>query len=208
MALAVGVLAISGLVALAARPPLMAAPTTPPPGSSPLGLYAPSPSPLASASPPTSSGPTAGVGTQVGMQAPRLLLPHLAGGTLDSATAVGTPLWINFMATWCPACRDELPMMQSIYVELGDQLEIILVDVEEDEETILQFMLGLGVDLPTALDRDGAAQREWGAFVLPVHFFVDAEGIVQEVVFGGAPREIYIEAVKKIVPDAEIEIEP
>jgi thiol-disulfide isomerase/thioredoxin len=205
LALAVGVLALGGLVALASRPPLTPAPTSPAPGSSPLGIYTPSPSPVTSPSPTSSGEPSASVGPQVGMQAPRLVLPHLAGGTLDTATAAGTPLWINFMATWCLPCRDELPMMQRIDLQLGDELEVILVDVGEDEETVLSFLISLEVDLPTALDRDGAALREWGAFVLPVHFFIDADGIVQEVVFGGAPEEVFIEAVRKIVPDADLE---
>jgi thiol-disulfide isomerase/thioredoxin len=216
MALAVGVLAIGGLVALASQPPITPAPTSPPPGSS-LGLYTPSPSPSASASPTTSGGPSAQIGPQVGMIAPRIVLPHIAGGSLDTGTVTeaGTPLWINFMATWCPPCRDELPMMERIDLDLGDDpeteadlLEVVLVDVGEDEETVLQFLISIGVDLPTALDRDGAVQREWGALILPVHFFVDADGVVQEVVFGGAPEEVFLEAVRKIVPEADIEGEP
>jgi thiol-disulfide isomerase/thioredoxin len=206
-ALAVGVLALAALIAAAnARPPLAPPTPTARPGSSPLGLYTPTPGPSPTASP--TGSPTASTGTSVGSRAPRLLLPHLAGGELDTDTAAGTPLWINFMATWSPQSRDELPLMQEIDLSLGDELEVILVDVAEDGSTVLSFMLGLGVDLPTALDSDGAAQREWGAFVLPVHYFIDDQGIVQAVVFGGAPGDVFIEAVEKIVPGADINIEP
>jgi hypothetical protein len=46
--------------------------------------------------------------------------------------------------------------------------------------------------------------QAWGAYVLPIHFFIDAEGVVQEVVYGGAPEEILLAALRTIMPDAEI----
>ena len=64
-------------------------------------------------------------------------------------------------------------------------------------------MTSLQVDLPTALDQDAAVQRQWGAYALPVHYFLDANGVVQEVVYGGAPRELFESAVHKVVPDAK-----
>jgi hypothetical protein len=77
--------------------------------------------------------------------------------------------------------------------------------VAEDPDQVLNFMIELGVDLPVALDEDAAAQAEWGAYAMPVHFFIDEEGIVQEVVFGGAPREIYVQALQKVVPEADLD---
>ena len=206
-ALVVGALAMGGLLgAITSQRAQTPQPATPSPGSSPRGLYTPSPSPFAppSPTPDGSSEPSMATGTQVGERAPRLVLPFLTGGQLDTANAAGTPLWINFMATWCPACRDELPMIQGAQVQQGDELGVILVDVAENEDLVYDFMIDLGVDLPVGLDLDSQAQAEWGAFALPMHFFIDAEGIVQEVVYGGAPREIFSGALAKIVPEASI----
>ena len=211
LALVVGVLVVGGLLAaIGDQPAATPAPLTPSPGASSLGVYTPEPTPMPSPSPtPTLPGsPTASVGTQVGDLAPRLVLPHLSGGQLDTANAAGTPLWINFMATWCPPCRDELPMLQRAQLELGDQIEIILVDVGEDEDTVFDFMVDVGVDLSVGLDTDQQAQAAWSAFALPVHFFIDENGIVQEVVYGGAPPEVFELALAKIVPGVEIELQP
>jgi cytochrome c biogenesis protein CcmG, thiol:disulfide interchange protein DsbE len=188
------------------------APTPPPgtPGSSAtsLGLYTPPPTvaPTASPTPTMPGSPTAPVGTQIGNVAPRLVLPSLIGGEVDTALTAGTPVWINFMATWCPSCRDELPMMERAKLQLDDQVEIILVDVAEPETIVADFMTELDVDLPVALDADAAAQAAWGAFALPVHFLIDADGVVREVIFGGAPREVFAESLRLIVPEADFDL--
>lgn len=212
LALFVGILAIGGVLAsLSARDPTVPPVATPTVAPGEFGLYTPSPSPSPSPTPtPTPTprpGTTLEIGTQVGQRAPALVLPDFGGGTLDSRAVTDRPLWVNFMATWCPPCREELPMMQGFALRLPDEIEIILVDVAEEPEEVIDFLVSLGVDLPVGLDLEAAAQREWGAFAMPVHFFIDEEGIVREVVFGGAPREIYVEAIRTVLPDVELDEE-
>jgi thiol-disulfide isomerase/thioredoxin len=213
-ALLIGAVAMAGVLsALGERNPRVPPAPTPTVAPGEYGLYTPPPTPSPSPSPsPTATprpGATVAVGTQPGQRAPTIALPHIAGGTIDSGavTAAGQPLWINFMATWCPPCRDELPMMQRFQLhlagELEEDIEIILVNVAEDPDEVLNFMLELGVDLPVALDEDARTQAEWGAFAMPVHFFIDEQGIVQEVVFGGAPREVYVQALQAVLPEVE-----
>jgi thiol-disulfide isomerase/thioredoxin len=104
------------------------------------------------------------------------------------------------MATWCPQCRDELPMMSNYAELLGDQMNILVVDVGEDRDTVKAFMKDLNFKQLVGVD-DGSAQRAWGTFALPVHYWLDADGIVQDVVYGGAPPQIFIEAITDLVPD-------
>jgi thiol-disulfide isomerase/thioredoxin len=209
VALLVGTVAIGAiLVGLNNQPPIV---VNLPPTSTPAAIVTPSPSltpePTAITSSPSPS-PSAGgsvvpIGTAIGQQAPDFVLPGLSGGEFDTAASKGKPVWVNFMATWCPSCQDELPMMSSMKLDVGDAMDLILVDVAEDQETVLNFMTSLQVDLPTALDEDAAVQQQWGAFALPVHYFLDADGVVQEVVYGGAPRDLFESAVLKVVPDAK-----
>lgn len=209
-ALAVGALAIVLVLSLsvgqAASEPTPGAPTAPP-----AATEAPSPT----ARPTQASGatfpPTAPPFTEppeglaVGQRAPRIQLPLLDGGTLDTRELRGAPVWINFMATWCPQCQDELPMMESFQGQLGETLTIVLVDVGEDPATVEAFIDSLNVALPTAVDEDGTVQAEWGAYGLPIHFWLDGEGVIQAVLFGGAPRELFIESIVTVVPDVEVE---
>jgi len=195
------------LAAINGQPPVAA---TYGPTDTPAAMVTPSPAPTdvptpnptsASATPVTSGSPT-GVGTQIGQRAPDFVLPHLAGGELSTADSRGKALWVNFMATWCPQCQDELPMMMRMASQVGDPMDIIVVDVGEDEQLVSDFIVELGVDLPVALDTTSATQREWGALALPVHFWIDADGIVREVVYGGAPPELFEQAIQKVVPEA------
>ncbi len=175
------------------------------PSAEPTLTSGPSPSPSSSTSASASSSASAEVGLEVGDIAPGLSLERLGGGRIDTARLAGQPLWINFMATWCPPCRDELPLMGRFQTQLGDEMTILLVDIEEDDETVRAFMDSLAVDLPVGLDGDGSAQQTWGAVALPVHYWIDEGGRISAFVFGGAEPDAFIDAVRTVLPRAELE---
>ena len=109
------------------------------------------------------------------------------------------------MATWCPPCRDEFPLMQGFaarYEKTG--LNVIAVDVMEDPEVVAEFVNGLDVAFPVALDRTGAAQTIWGARVLPVHIWIDADGIVRYAALGGLGPNVMVEGLKSILPGVKV----
>lgn len=187
----------------APTPPPLATTTLAPTATAPAtGEISPSPDATASAQP---TEPPEGIG--LGQPAPRIELPRLGGGTLDTAEYAGRPLWINFMATWCPPCRDELPMMEVMQEQLGEDLTIVLVDVGEDEAIVADFIESLDVTMPVGIDEDGRVQETWGAWALPVHFWLDEEGVVKAILFGGAPRSAFVESVLNVVPDAQLDDE-
>lgn len=214
-ALAVGSLLLVLLLGSAlSQPPRQPSPTAPtlPPIAQPSLEPTDSPVPTATGGSPTPGGsPSVGSpeppeeGVDLGDQAPTIQLPALGGGTFDTSEYAGTPLWINFMATWCPQCVDELPMMQLMQEQLGESMNIVLVDVGEDEEVVADFIEALDVDLPVGIDRQADVQQEWGVMVLPIHFFIDEEGVVRSTLIGGAPRDIFVEHVLNVVPDAELD---
>jgi thiol-disulfide isomerase/thioredoxin len=158
----------------------------------------PSGSPTPSASP--SDGGLAGR-FHIGEQAPTLLVPRLGGGQIDLAALRGRPVWVNFWGTYCPPCRDEFPLMNGFaarYETAG--LVILAIDVREDEATISSFVEEVGAIFPIGLDRDGVAQDAWDAIALPVHFWIDAEGIVRDGALGGIGADLMAEGLRKIMP--------
>jgi len=164
----------------------------------------------ATASPSPSSGPsesgTPEIGLEIGQRAPDFEVT-LTDGSVMSTSDFDGPMWINFMATWCPQCADELPMMQRFQRQLEGQMTLLLVDVGEDNETVRQFVRDLDVDLPVGVD-DGTVQAQWGAYALPVHYWLDADGIVREIVYGGAPEEIFLQAITAVLPEFSAEETP
>lgn len=146
-----------------------------------------------------SSNPNGGVA--VGQQVPDLQVTLTDGSLMDIADFSGRPLWINFMATWCTQCQTELPMMQTFQGDLKDEMTILVVDVGEDRSAVKDFMKGLNIGLTVGVDQDGTAQAQWGANALPVHYFIDENGILQQIVYGGAPQQTFLEAITNLVPD-------
>ena len=172
-------------------------PTLPPLPTLAVGSLPPSAAP--SAAPLASQTPE--IGLAVGDQAPNIEVTLLDGSVMNSSDFLGTPMWINFMATWCPQCQDELPMMEDYATQLDGQMNELIVDVGEDPKAVKAFMKQVSFDLPVGVDQDGTVQKEWGAFALPVHYWLDEQGIIREIVYGGAPREIFIQAITAVVPE-------
>jgi thiol-disulfide isomerase/thioredoxin len=137
----------------------------------------------------------------VGQTAPNIRVTLTDGSLMDTADFGGLPIWINFMATWGPQCTTELPMMERFEKDLKDKMTVLVIDVGEDRSVVRDFMRGLGVDLTVGLDQDGSIQADWGANALPVHYMLDANGVVQQIVYGGAPEETFIQAVTVLVPE-------
>ena len=142
-----------------------------------------------------------GMGTAIGQVAPNIRVTLTDGSLMDTSDFGDLPIWINFMATWCPQCATELPMMQRFEKDLKDQMTILVIDVGEDRSVVRDFMRGLDVELTVGLDQDGSIQQQWAANGLPVHFMLDADGVVRQIVYGGAPEETFIQAVTVLVPE-------
>jgi thiol-disulfide isomerase/thioredoxin len=142
-----------------------------------------------------------GIGTAIGQIAPNIRVTLTDGSLMDTADFGDLPIWINFMATWCPQCSTELPMMERFERDLKDQMTILVIDVGEDRSVVRDFMRAIDVELTVGLDHDGSIQAQWAANALPVHYMVDADGVVRQIVYGGAPEETFIQAVTVLVPE-------
>jgi thiol-disulfide isomerase/thioredoxin len=209
--LLVGVAAALGLAvavySLVPAVPPPTAPATPTPGAvvgspSPTPTEAPTPSsPEASPSPARSTSPFPLVGTTP----PPLVVPDLDGGTLDLAAYRGRPVWVVFTGTYCPPCRDEYPLMNGFavrYEEAG--LVVLAVHVKEDAATVRPFVESLDVVFPVGLDGDGSRARAWDAVALPVHYWVDAAGVVQDAALGGLGPDQMARGLATILPGVTI----
>ena len=132
-------------------------------------------------------------------------MPQVGGGTIDLANLKGKPVWVNFMGTYCPPCQDEFPLMNGFAARYGDDgLVIVAIDVKEDEGTVAAFANELNATFPLGLDSDGSAQTAWDALALPVHFWIDTEGIIRDGALGGIGPDIMARGVTTILPGVEV----
>ena len=213
--IAAAALVIAGILAFAPAP---GAAVTPPPQPSAsltaLPSLTPSPAPSTSASASSGSSPSGSPGASpsgsaalfhVGETAPVLVVPQVGGGTIDLANLRGKPVWINFMGTYCPPCVDEFPLMNGYATRLADTgLVVIAVDVKEDEGTVAAFADQLNTSFPLGLDADGSAAARWDAVALPVHFWIDKDGIIRDGALGGIGPNVMAAGLRTILPGVEV----
>ena len=205
----VAIALLGGIIAFAPEPgapptplPTVALPTsTPDPSVVPVST-----GPSASADPsaaPSSSGSAGLFG--VGAPAPELVVPQVGGGTIDLANLRGQPVWVNFMGTYCPPCVDEFPLMNGFAARYADDgLVVLAIDVKEEEGTVAAFAESLSVTFPLGLDRDGSAQTRWDAVALPVHFWIDKDGIIRDGALGGIGPDIMARGLSSIMPGVDV----
>jgi cytochrome c biogenesis protein CcmG, thiol:disulfide interchange protein DsbE len=208
---AAAALVIGGILAFAPEPGAAATPPPPPSASRDvLPSQEPSPTATATASAAPSASPTASAGGSaalfhVGEAAPALVVPRVGGGTIDLANLRGKPVWVNFMGTYCPECLDEFPLMSGYATRLADAgLVVIAVDVKEDEGLVAAFAERTGATFPLGLDGDGSAAARWDAVVLPVHFWIDRDGIIRDGALGGIGSDVMAAGLKTILPEVEV----
>ena len=110
---------------------------------------------------------------------PSASLPRLDGeGELDPAALAGAPAVVNFWATWCSFCIDEMPALEQVHQELGDEVRFLGVNREDSLETALLMEQETGVTYPSVVDGDGSYFRAAGARGMPTTLLVDSEGVV------------------------------
>jgi thiol-disulfide isomerase/thioredoxin len=169
--------------------------------TSPSASAAASQTASSSAEPGSPGASSATENFHIGQPAPALLVPQVGGGTIDLSTMRGKAVWVNFMQTTCPPCVDEFPLMNGYAARYAeDGLVIVAIDIEEEEGDVASFASELNATFPLGLDGDGKAQEAWGAFGLPVHFWVDREGIVRDGALGGIGSDVMARGVQSILP--------
>ncbi len=123
------------------------------------------------------------VAPRPGFAAPDFSLPLLDGGSVRLSSLRGRPVVLNFWATWCPPCQEEMPHLQAAAAAAGERAVFLGVDDAEPAADVRAFLQSHGVTYPIALDT-GATADLYGAYSLPVTFFIDKDGVVRDVIDG------------------------
>jgi thiol-disulfide isomerase/thioredoxin len=110
--------------------------------------------------------------------------------TLDGAPASladfrGTPVVINFFASWCTPCRLEMPDFERIHQQLGDKVHFVGLNLQENAARANDVVRDTKVTYTIGLDRDGAIYRGYNGITMPMTVFLDASGAMVKL-HGGA----------------------
>jgi thiol-disulfide isomerase/thioredoxin len=90
----------------------------------------------------------------------------------------GTPVVLNWYASWCQPCKNELPLYQAASQALDGQVVFFAVNLIEPQATAQRILDELGVTFPAALDPNSGVSDRWRVSLMPTTFFIDAEGVL------------------------------
>jgi len=104
-------------------------------------------------------------------------LPDISGNTIVKADFAGKVTVVNFWATWCPPCIEEIPSLNRLNEKMkGRPFELISINYAEDRKTVISFMQRVKVDFPVLLDHSGATAHRWNVITYPSTFVIDRQG--------------------------------
>lgn len=121
--------------------------------------------------------------TLVGSPAPALAIRSLDGKTIRLADLRGTPLVVNFWASWCVPCRQEAPVLNAAANKYARRVEFLGVDIQDSDAAARSYQAEVQSPYPVGPAIEGRYQ-DWGVTAPPETFFIDRDGVVNSRVIG------------------------
>ena len=111
---------------------------------------------------------------------PPLKLNDIYGQPFDLQTKQEQVVLVNFWATWCGPCVEEIPSLSRLVERMkGRPFKVVAVNIGESAETINQFVKAIPVNFDILLDEDGQVVRDWKVYAYPSNYLLDKEGLIQ-----------------------------
>lgn len=134
-------------------------------------------------------------GIDTGMVAPTFTLKNLAGEDVSLQDYRGKKVMLNFWATWCPPCKEEMPAMEQFYKEKSKDVEILAVNLDS-QNNVKSFVQENNLSFPILLDQNGATQQTYSIISIPTTFIIDEQGLILKKHIGSMTYEQMQELTK------------
>lgn len=137
-----------------------------------------------------------------GQEAPDFALKSASGSNLRLSEYRGDVVMINFWATWCGPCRQEMPLLNDLYARYNRVgFSLLGVNIDDDSGRALEMAEELGVSFPVLFDDRKEVSRLYQVEAMPVTVLVDREGKVRHVHLGYKPgyEEKYLTQIRALL---------
>ena len=122
------------------------------------------------------------------------------GTTFDTAAAREGPLIVNFWASWCLPCREEMPVLEASWREHRDEVLFVGVNTQETSKKDAQALMNeFGLTYPNGVDESNRINIDFGLFGLPETFFIRSDGTLQYRHSGAVTQEIMNEQIQALL---------
>ncbi len=118
---------------------------------------------------------------KISKPAPDFALKNVQGDSIKLSDYKGKVILLNFWATWCGACKEEMASMQNLYSSLkADGVEVLAISIDRwNEDRVQEFARDNNLSFPVLLDQDQKVRRQYHVMGLPTSYLIDAEGKIR-----------------------------
>lgn len=131
---------------------------------------------------------------EVGQPAPAFSALDIDGNPVALERLEG-PTWLVFNATWCSACRAEIPDIQAVQEARGSEFDLVSVWVNEPREVVQEYVERMGLDYLHVIDTTTEISSTYRTMGVPSHYFIDSDGVLQEIYVGGLSASQMMEKI-------------
>jgi len=154
---------------------------------------------------PIIEGPLPPVDPTIGNLAPDFTLTTLDGQTVTLAELRGHPVMLNYWVTWCIPCRDEMPVIEALQKEYAEE-GLVVLSINGTRQEVLADVENLvsefDLSLPVLLDENENVYNGYRILFMPTSFFIDARGVIQDIVLGSTDESGFRARLESIVAGA------
>jgi peroxiredoxin len=127
----------------------------------------------------------------IGDQAPDFRLPTLSGEEVGLEAFKGEVVLLNFWASWCEPCHEELPAFESIHQKYRDRgFQVVGISIDKKKENAQKMVDELHLSFSVLLDPNTVIIRRYLGRSMPTSYLIDRKGQVREVIFGYNKRKL------------------
>ncbi|AOM12259.1 MULTISPECIES: redoxin domain-containing protein [Bacillus cereus group] len=142
-------------------------------------------------------------GIEIGKSAPDFELTKLDGTNVKLSDLKGKKVILNFWATWCGPCQQEMPDMEAFYKEHKENVEILAINYTPSEkgggeEKVSNFVKEKGITFPILLDKNIDVTTAYKVITIPTSYFIDTKGVIQDKFIGPMTQKEMEKRVAKL----------
>ena len=144
--------------------------------------------------PAAAPAPTAAGATESSDLAPDFTMYDIDGNALRLSDFRGRPVILNFWASWCGPCKAEMPDLEAAYQAHGEEVQFLIVNLTDGQsetvEAASSYIASQGYTFPVYYDVDMEGALAYGIYVIPMTYFIDAQGTVRAIQEGMIQAEV------------------
>lgn len=116
----------------------------------------------------------------IGKEAPLFTLNDIRGNKLSLSAYRGKVVLLNFWATWCPSCKNEMPSLNRLYQKYAEKgLIVIAISVDKSKQDLQKFLNKSPLTFEVLIDSDLSLPQQYKVFAFPTTFLIDRNGIMR-----------------------------